>query len=152
MLFMRLEILYLSQSGLFSWQVPGCLPHKSLNIGCYIKEVTNQADGERCHRVSILQGRCLSLREPTPSALTSNNPAHTRSTSTCSRAHKNTSMHRYSSHVNIPILTQTRVCIRAQFHTHICVCLYMHKHTVCMHANPAIHISLGINVKDDSVQ
>lgn len=120
--------LYLSQSGLFSWQVPGCLPHKSLNIGCYIKEVTNQADGERCHRVSILQGRCLSLREPTPSALTSNNPAHTHSTSTCSRAHKNTSTHRYSIHIYIPILTQTCVSIHVQLHTHICVCLYMHKH------------------------
>lgn len=50
----------------------------SLNIGCYIKEVTNQADGERCHRVSVLAGHRLSLREPTSSALTSTNRAHNR--------------------------------------------------------------------------
>lgn len=37
-------------------------------------------------------------------------------------------------------------------HAVISVCLHMHKHDVCIHANPAIHISLGIDVKDDSVQ
>lgn len=48
------------------------LKHNSLNIGCGIKGVTNQADGERCHTVSVLQGRWLSLRKPTSSAVTSN--------------------------------------------------------------------------------
>lgn len=144
---MRLEILYLSQSGLFSWQVSSCLPHKSLNIGCYIKEVTNQADGERCHRVSILQGRCLSLREPTPSALTSNNPARTHAAH--ARVRKNTSAHRHRNAHLRPRLPRTRV---RMLHTCKCILLYIHKHAVRTHANPAIHISLGINVKDDSVQ
>lgn len=114
MLFIHLEILYLSQSALFSWQVSGRLPHKSLNIGCYIKEVTNQADGERCHRVSILQGCCLSLREPTQSALTSNNPAHAQSTCTCIHRYRHT-----NAHANPYFHIRTCKCIHAQFLMHI---------------------------------
>lgn len=81
----KLNLSYFSQSGLSDWQLPPphhpappLSAHNSLNIGCYIKEVTNQADGERCHRVSVLAGHRLSLREPTSSALTSTHRAHNR--------------------------------------------------------------------------
>lgn len=57
---------------LFFTLLSSFLKHNSLNIGCGIKVVTNQADGERCHTVSVLQGHWLSLRKPTSSAVTSN--------------------------------------------------------------------------------
>lgn len=66
------ENLHSSYSALLSWQESV----KCLNMHCCIKEVTNQAVGETCHRVSILQGCCSSLRKTTPSVLTSNNPLH----------------------------------------------------------------------------
>lgn len=72
----HLEILYFSQSALFKasgfFFFFSLFKHNSLNIGCCIKGVTNQADGEWCHTVSVLQGHRLSLRKPTSSALTSN--------------------------------------------------------------------------------
>lgn len=79
---------------LFSWQVSGCLLLKSLNIGCYIKEVTNQADGERCHRVSILQGRCTSLRKAHSISSDLKYPTCARSTCTRTSAGKNTATHK----------------------------------------------------------
>lgn len=114
MLLIRLEILHPSQSVLFSWQVSGYLPHKSLNIGCYIKAVTNQADGERCHQVSILQGRCLSLRKPAPSALTSSNPAHARTACTCCGAHATCAR----EHIHAFMGSDVHVYIT---HTHTCM-------------------------------
>lgn len=119
MFFIWLAILYLSHSGLFSRQVPACLQHKRLNIGCYIKEVTNQADGERCQRVSILQGRCLSLGKPTPSALTSNNPAHTHSTCTCKQC----------TQAHIGIDTHIGIHMHNHFypeHVYASMCSYIH--------------------------
>lgn len=120
-MFRRLEILYFSQSGLFDWKV--FFHITALNIGCYIKEVTNQAAGERCHRVPVLEGHCLSLREPTSSALTSTN------------------------------LARKHVLQRTQKHEHTYTgrhaYMYAHpypkqvEHTVLIHANPPIHSLTG---------
>lgn len=110
-----------SQSALFSRPASGYLPRKSLNIGCYIKEVTNQADRERCHSVSILQGRCLSLREPAPSALTSHHPAHAQSTCTCCGTHTiYTCKYRNMLH----LFKQGYTSMRSSMPTHT------HKHTM----------------------
>lgn len=120
MFFTRLEIcIFLNQA----YSAGKCLSQKSLNIACYIKEVTNQADGERCHRVSILKGRCLSLREPTPSDLTSNNPAHTRSTCTCTQKPEHSYLR---GHVHAFMCSYTYVlCVylllsRRSYYTHAC--------------------------------
>lgn len=146
LLFILLKIFVFVSIRPIQLQVSGCLPHKSL-IGCYIKEVTNQADGERCHTVSILQGRCLSLREPTPSALTSNNPEHAHSACMCSRTCK--SKHRYGHTHELmltPILNHTCTCIYMQLYASAFTC------TNKLITYTPIHISLGINVTDDLVQ
>lgn len=135
-MFRRLEILYFSQSDLFDWKV--FFHITALNIGCYIKKVTNQAAGERCHRVPVLEGHCLSLREPTSSALTSTNLAHKRvlqRTQKHKHTHTQVDTHMYAH----PYPKQ--VCIHMQLHHIYCFCI--HKHTVLMHANPPIHSRTG---------
>lgn len=109
-----------------------CLPHNSLNIGCNIKEVTNQADREKGHRVSVLEGRRLSRREPTSSALTSTNLAHEHVLQ-CKQKHKHT--HRQTrTYEYTPIHPYPRMYASMCNYIHIyrfCI----HKHTVLMHAN-----------------
>lgn len=109
---------------------PPLSAHNSLNIGCYIKEVTNQADGERCHRVSVLAGHRLSLREPTSSALTSTNRAHNRVVQ-CTQSRSK----------------RWQTCIEEDVNASTCsrILIYF----FCIHSNTH---SQGINVKGDSVQ
>lgn len=99
-----------------------CLSHNSLNIGSNIKEVTNQADGEKGHRVSVLEGRRLSRREPTSSALTSTNLAH-EYVLQCKQKHKHTHMNAHPY---------------PRMYASMCNYIYrfcIHKYTVLMHAN-----------------
>lgn len=111
------------------WKVSVCFPFKSFNTEGCIKGVTNQADRERCHRVSILLGCWTSLRKTTPSILTSDDPARTHSTCICIR--------------------QVYIWTQALGSAITLMPLHIFQRSV---ANQAIHILLGINMKDDSVK
>lgn len=109
-----------------------CLSYNSLNIDCHIKDMTDQADGVRCHRVSqSLPGPPPVLREPTSSDLTSSNLAHT---------HVHTQL---DMHIQFECTT---------IHQYPNYMAFAYTNMLCsLHAKSVLHIAQGINVNCCSV-
>lgn len=96
--------------------------------------MTNQADGERCHTVSVLQAHWLSPRKPTSSALTSNSGGTPARAAARARGCEKPPQHtRTPTQTPLSLCKRIGACVRAAA------------------AAAAAALAQGISVKGDSV-